>query len=310
MKLLRIIRIVVSVACLVLATGLLAGYGMTFPLMSGWLERVQLLPAAMAFSLVAFVSWIIATLVFGRVYCSTVCPMGTFQDIMARTRGRRGYRYHPPVPLLRYFILAIVLVTAMLGIVSVAVFADPWGMYSRFCAGFVKPLWGLALGFLGRPVGIIMGASLAGCAVAVAVMIIIGAMAWRRGRLYCNTFCPVGTALGFVSRYSIYHFDIDTDVCTHCGRCERVCKAECINPRDQTVDGSRCVTCFDCVAVCKSGAMRYTYQRKQLAFPMMMKTPQLSAAQSSGCPLAKPAGCRAQNQETHETVSESSKRHN
>ena len=69
----------------------------------------------------------------------------------------------------------------------------------------------------------------------------IGYFAFTRGRRYCNTICPVGTFLGLISRFAIFKIKINKHNCTHCGRCARVCKAECIEVKSQTIDYSRCV---------------------------------------------------------------------
>lgn len=81
---LRIIRIIVAIVSLSLMTGLFVDYGMTFLRIAGWIAKIQFLPATMAFSLATFIIWLIVTLCFGRIYCSTVCPLGVYQDICAR----------------------------------------------------------------------------------------------------------------------------------------------------------------------------------------------------------------------------------
>jgi len=85
----------------------------------------------------------------------------------------------------------------------------------------------------------------------------IGYYSFTRGRLYCNTICPVGTFLGLISRFAIFKIKINKHNCTHCGRCARVCKAECIEVKSQTIDYSRCVACYNCLTVCSDNAMTY-----------------------------------------------------
>ena len=91
--------------------------------------------------------------------------------------------------------------------------------------------------------------------IAVLTFIIIGVLAWRNGRTYCNTICPVGTILSFLSRFSLLRITIDTDKCNACGLCSRKCKAACINGKEHTVDYSRCVACMDCIDTCRHGAI-------------------------------------------------------
>ena len=69
---------------------------------------------------------------------------------------------------------------------------------------------------------------------------------------------PVGTLLGFLSRFSLFKVRIDTEKCNHCGLCATKCKASCINSPEQTIDYSRCVDCFDCLGECRQNALSYT----------------------------------------------------
>ena len=98
--------------------------------------------------------------------------------------------------------------------------------------------------------------------VASATLIILGILAWRNGRTYCNTVCPVGTVLGFLSRFSLLKPTIDTSKCNACGLCARNCKAACIDSKQHKIDYSRCVACFDCIDKCHHGAISYTFRHK------------------------------------------------
>ena len=83
--------------------------------------------------------------------------------------------------------------------------------------------------------------------IAVVILTMIFIMAWKHGRTWCNTICPVGTILGLLSRFSLFKVRIDSDKCNSCGLCATKCKAACINSKEHTVDYGRCVDCFDCL---------------------------------------------------------------
>lgn len=85
----------------------------------------------------------------------------------------------------------------------------------------------------------------------------IGWLAWKYGRTWCNTVCPVGTLLGFLSRYSFGRIRIEADACVSCGLCERQCKAGCIDSKAKKVDQSRCVDCYNCLSVCHKHSIKY-----------------------------------------------------
>jgi ferredoxin len=93
--------------------------------------------------------------------------------------------------------------------------------------------------------------------VAVVTLLVVGITAWRSGRGYCNTVCPVGTLLGYLSKWAIFRPVIDTSKCNSCGLCARNCKSHCINPKEHSVDMTRCVACFDCISRCRQGAISY-----------------------------------------------------
>lgn len=292
-KLLRVIRIIIAIVGIALLTGLSVDYGMTFPRIASWLAKVQFLTAVLAFSVATFVIWLIVTLCFGRIYCSVACPLGVFQDICARLPRhgdflgtRWAYHFVPEKRKLRNFVFLAVVVSIFLGISVITSLFDPYIIYKRFCIDILRPVWGVCLNMYAwvtssQPVKIAV-ASAFGVTVSIVTMVVVAVMAFRNGRTFCNTICPVGTALGYFSRNSVFRFDINTDKCIHCRRCENICKSSCVDLTDHVVDMSRCVVCFDCLPVCPNDAIHYTSTRHQLSIPLM---------QRSRNPLAGSAAC-------------------
>lgn len=303
-RILRISRIIVSVAAFaILSAGLLSG-SLALPYVCGWLERTQIVPAVMGMSLVTFVGWLLVTLIFGRVYCSSVCPLGTLQDIASRAvrMGRRGrrrvYRYSPPNTAMRYLMLGAMVASIMGGFLLVAEVLDPYSAYSRICAGFFNPVIKAvasaleSLGVQNPAAREIVGVSVTASIIATFLFAVTVVVAAYSGRTICNTICPVGTTLGVVSRYSIFQIDIDTDKCIQCRRCEYVCKSRCIDLTDHVVDGSRCVDCFNCINVCPNDAIHYTTTRKRLSIPMMQSIGgKVETAPEAGMTGAVADGC-------------------
>lgn len=286
-KFLRIVRIIVSVVAFGILTCGLTCSALLLPGVGPWLERIQLGAAVLSFSMVIFVGWLLVTLALGRVYCSTVCPVGTLQDVCSRVprmrplakygTDSRRYRYARPATRLRYVMLGVTLICLMAGFMIIPSLIEPYMAYERICSDLFRPLLKLivpgltCMGIGNEHVAIFVTGTATATAIAAVLAVSIALLSIRFGRRLCNTVCPVGTALGCVSRFSIYQMDINTDLCVNCGLCEDVCKAHCIDLKDHTVDGSRCVVCFDCMAVCPNNAIRYTRSRHRLSTPMMQR---------------------------------------
>lgn len=259
-KSVRITRIVISLIAMGVPTwALVAGYDSVF-------VRMQIFTALLSGSSVCLLFWLVITLVYGRIYCSTLCPMGTMMDCVSAgsrllRRSRCEYRYVPPSPRTRVIFLIITLATFVVGGAFFPTLLDPYSAYARI----VEELVARPLGIGVRPVGF----ATSSLAAAVVTALAVAAVAWKNGRLGCNTVCPVGTILGYVGAKSYFHIEIDPDKCINCGECERVCKSQCIKLPEKIVNNSRCVVCFDCTTACPNNAIVYKTGRFRLDMPMM-----------------------------------------
>lgn len=271
---LRKIRIVLAIVFFLGVTLLFLDFTGTARHWLDWMAKIQFLPAVLAFNLVAIIVLVVITLIFGRIYCSVVCPLGVMQDIIAHI-GHRGKK-HPYAPssekaILRWIVLFVFVVLLVLGLVSVASLIAPYSSYGRIATHLLQPLWiwgnnGLAFvaervdsyTFYSKEVWL---RSLPVFLVALLSFIVIAVLAWRGGRTYCNTICPVGTLLGYLSRLSWLMVYFDENKCKHCGLCESHCKASCIDVKKGRVDHSRCVVCGDCLGYCHFDALRYGHRR-------------------------------------------------
>ena len=267
---LRKIRITAAAVCCMLITLLFLDFTGTLHAWFGFLAKIQFLPALLALNFGVVAALIVLTLLFGRVYCSVICPLGVMQDAVSWIAGKRTknrFRYSPALSWLRYGVLALFIAAAVAGIGSFVALLAPYSAYGRIVSNLIAPLylWGNnLLAYLAERAGSyafyevdIWIKSLPTFIVAAATFVILILLAWRNGRTYCNTICPVGTVLGFLSRYSLFRITIDTEKCNKCGLCARHCKAACINAKEHTIDYSRCVVCMDCLGKCKQKALSY-----------------------------------------------------
>lgn len=272
---LRRIRLIVALVFFILITLLFLDFTGTLHAWFGWLAKIQFLPAVLALNVGVILLWVVLTLVFGRVYCSVICPLGVFQDVVSWFSGRRKkkkyrFSYSPAVSWLRYGVLGVFIIAMIAGIGSVVALLAPYSSYGRIVSNLFAPVyqWGNnvlayfaersdSYAFYETSVWL---KSLPTFIIAAGTFVVLVVLAWRNGRTYCNTICPVGTVLGFFSRYSLFRPEIDAEKCTNCSLCSRRCKAACINYKDHRIDYSRCVTCMDCIDSCKHGAISYKYR--------------------------------------------------
>lgn len=244
----------------------------------GLLEKIQFVPAVLASNVIVVLIWLLLTLIFGRVYCSVICPMGVFQDVVAwfSKRGKKNknrYTYSPAKTVLRYVVLVVFVASIVLGIAVIPALIEPYGAYGKMVANVFAPVYGwlnnllasisYALGGYGFIPEQVVLHNVVAIIISVLTFVVIGFMAWKWGRTYCNTFCPVGTFLGIISKYSLFKMRIDTDKCKHCKLCGKRCKASCIDTANTKIDYSRCVACFDCIDNCEFGAISYSLRKKR-----------------------------------------------
>lgn len=125
---LRKIRLTCGIICLTLITLLFLDFTGTLHGWFGWLAKIQFLPAVLALNVGVVVLLIILTGVFGRIYCSVICPLGVFQDVAAwigKKRKKLPYSYSPALSLLRYGALAIFIITLVAGVSSSQLYLLP-----------------------------------------------------------------------------------------------------------------------------------------------------------------------------------------
>ena len=257
---LKTLRIVCAVALFTAFNLFFLGFA-DFP---GALARVQLVPALIALNVGALVLWGVATAVFGRLYCACVCPLGVLQDAVLWVRRRfakTSFSARPARWCLRGAFLAAFIVLFLIGGASIAGFLDPYATYGRFAASVLEPAatWlanmaGDAMAAHGNDCMLRQEMALRGaCALAFSITaglaVIVCAM-WK-GRLVCNTVCPVGAVLGACATRPVVQVLIDADSCVKCGMCERACRAGCVDAMGGKVDQSSCVRCFDCISTCR-----------------------------------------------------------
>ncbi|MDD4537431.1 MAG: 4Fe-4S binding protein [Lentisphaeria bacterium] len=198
---------------------------------------------------------LVLTLVFGRVYCSVLCPLGILQDVIGWLTRRRcpAPGNHPR---LRYGIAVVTIVLALCGWNLGLRLLDPASRFGGMVATLVAPLHTaiynrlypddmLIVRPLALPTLFILGV--------LPLLLLTALVLWRR-RWFCTTLCPVGTVLGLLAKYTPYPLQL-TDACVKCGQCQKICPAGCIDLAEGSLDNERCLRCLKCLDACRFQAV-------------------------------------------------------
>ena len=262
----RKIRIFLAALSFLLLTLAFLDFTGTIARFAGWLAKIQFVPALLSLSLLALID-VLLTLFAGRVYCSVICPLGVMQDVMIFIRRLFGKKFFGSYPsskelTLRRFarlgFLGFFLGGSFLGLHFV--WLEPYAIYGRIASFILSPLYRMGNNALAawaeKNSSYVFYAvenalpATGAILVSVAFFFAVLALTLWKGRIWCNTVCPVGTVLGFIAKFSIFKIKINSSSCVKCGACEKICKAQCINAAEGKIDASRCIGCFDCIASC------------------------------------------------------------
>ena len=273
---LRKIRTTLAIVFFGLITLLFLDFTGTLHAWLSWMATIQFLPAILALHVGAVIAWVVLTLLLGRIYCSIICPLGVMQDgiswlsgLRNKKRKRRRFSYSPAKSWLRYGVLVVFIAALLAGLTGLAALIAPYSSYGRIAQNLFQPIYlscNNALAYIAERMDSyafysreVWMRSLPTFLIALSTFIILIVLAWRNGRTYCNTICPVGTVLSFFARHSWFKIRIDEDKCIKCGLCAKGCKASCIDFKNGKIDYSRCVVCGDCLDNCHKGALSYRH---------------------------------------------------
>ena len=241
----RLLRVALASLSLVAMTLLLALPTLAICSYLGWLPRAQLIPAVMAVEIPAIAAIAVSVAVCGRLYCSVLCPLGIAQDLarwifsLVRLRRDRPMRTSRRI---RFVLFGAFVCAAVLGFTGLIA---PYGIFARFVT--------VGVVHAGEP-------SAALVVWAVALFAFVVGMTAFGARWWCNQVCPVGTLLGWFSRFAFFRPRIDREKCAKCGLCATTCDTGAIvvgNDRSVAIDHSLCVTCLNCKGSCRKGALNW-----------------------------------------------------
>jgi len=248
--------------------------------------KIQFIPALLSFNIVMLIVLFLLSMFLGRIYCSTICPLGTLQDIMitlSRNKKKRPFTYYPLSRFLlfiKYSFLVCFSFSLLVGISLIIGLLEPFSVYGKIITQLFTPLYlminNIFAYFAEKTDSYtfyeveIWVKSFFILVATLLYFIFIIFLVWRKGRVYCNIICPVGTFFGLLKKIIPYGYKlaINIEKCNKCGLCEAQCKSSCINSDLKRIDEENCVKCFNCISICSRKALTYSMylnQKKNLS---------------------------------------------
>ncbi|MDI6804144.1 MAG: 4Fe-4S binding protein [Bacteroidota bacterium] len=275
---LKNIRFVVSLVFFVLISLLfLDPWNKISPEFTNYVVALQLIPALLKIlfytgvTTIGLIFIILLTFAFGRVYCSTLCPIGTLQDIVIYLKRkinlRERFQYKKSPYIYHYLLFILLTIFTVAGSTTLLNLFEPFSNYGRILTNTAEPLIILTNNFISNILGDfqlyfvyvipLRKISLDILAIPILFFALIVYMSYSQGRLFCNSLCPAGALLGLISRFSIFKIVINETACNECGACEKVCKANCIESETKRIDFASCIGCFNCIKSCPTSGVIY-----------------------------------------------------
>jgi polyferredoxin len=204
---------------------------------------------------------IIGTFVFGRFFCSWVCPMGILNQWISHVFNKRrpvdDYRVNAyrTIYRIKYYVLTLLVVLALFGSLQIGLL-DPISLLTRSSAVSLFPganLSGTGL-YLKQPL------FYGGVLIAVIFLTLLFANRFI-SRFWCRVLCPLGALLGVLSTKPLLRIWRDVEKCTDCQKCLRYCHGGCDPHLELRI--SECHVCMNCIEDCPEDAIHYGLAREQ-----------------------------------------------
>jgi polyferredoxin len=232
----------------------------------------QSLIAIAAYSIIT----VVFTILFGRVFCGYMCPLGTIIDQFASLSEvfnikQKAFKKIKVLPLL---ILALVLTLSFYSIGAAMIF-DPISLTTRAATiaiatvkavidqlGMNLPLdqfggQGGAFGngfdqpsYVGGGGAILISTGW----ILLFLAAIIGLNLLGK-RFWCRYLCPLGALLGLIGRIPLIRRKVDPEACVSCMKCAKSCDMQAVTKKGQATDAANCTLCLECVDVCPKNAI-------------------------------------------------------
>ncbi len=227
---------------------------------------------------------ILMTVIFGRVFCGWVCPLGTINNMVGALRRKRGRPEQLPWYRLKYYILICLLASSLFGM-QLAGVMDPlsllirsfslslfptvnYGVRSLFDAIYnLNPPYlvtasELIYSFLKKSILSFQQPFYLQSAFVGGLFLLILGLNFKETRFWCRYLCPLGALLGLLSRSSILRRSV-SEGCTSCGACASACQGNADPDKQEGWKDSECLYCWNCDDICPHNAVSFGFSGKK-----------------------------------------------
>jgi polyferredoxin len=202
----------------------------------------------------------VLTIIFGRVFCSWICPFGSIHHFVGYLSNRKKpaskkieLNKYRKAQYIKYFILVVFLAMAAFPSFGASLqtgLLDPIPLVTRSFNLVIVPIVDQFTNFISVPSRFYEGAWLVLTIFLAAVLLNI-----LIPRFYCRFICPLGALFGVINRFATWRIGQNQNECIQCRLCEKSCEGGC-EPRGN-MRISECVLCFNCLNDCNHGVISY-----------------------------------------------------
>ena len=207
-----------------------------------------------AYYIVGFL--ILIGILLGRIVCGFLCPFGWFQELLHKIPTKKfSTKKWRLLTYLKYVVLAVFVIFLPMTVVNEVGLGDPFFCQYICPAGILEG--GIPLSIANSSIRASLGELFIWKSCILLGIVVFSIFFYRP---FCKWLCPLGAFYALFSKISLYQFHIDTEKCTACGACSKVCKMDVDVFR--TPNHAECIRCGDCICTCPHQAITRTFSLK------------------------------------------------
>jgi polyferredoxin len=239
--------------------------------------------------------FLIFGLIFGRSWCSWVCPLGFVQDVFIRIRKFLHIGYYNLSDNLKvvsifarwFFVISLASIAIGIGIPHFFLKQYQYDLVTPFCQ--ICPSKQIFPCVEGRfkemmVVDNISTLSTVMSCIAIGIFVFYLATTSFIRRMWCR-LCPMGALLGCLNKLSFLSLRKEGKRCTKCGICERSCPVQVKEVYEEKekerIDPTDCTLCYRCVEMCpEKDALKIGFFKLPIARSKFKRFSQASAVKT------------------------------